>query len=81
MVENQKVSNMNYPSIGDRVMGKIVSYTICFLLIFVGIVLMSIAFSIPGPNILMATLGGSSTGFGTVGIKNIREKTQRSELK
>lgn len=81
MVVSQKVLSLHLKIGGDRAVGKIVSYIICFLFIFVGIVLMSIAFSTPGPNILMATLGGGSTGFGAVEIKNIREKTRRSEVK
>lgn len=34
---------------------------------------MSIAFSTPGLQILMATLGGGSAGLGAVGMKNIRK--------
>ena len=81
MVVSQKVLSLLLKIGGDRVVGKIVSYAICFLFISVGIVLMSIAFATPGLNVLMATLGGSSTGLGTVGIKNIRKKAWRSEVK
>lgn len=51
---------------------KIVSYIIGFLFIFIGIILMSIAFLTPGPNILESVLGGGSAGLGAVMIKNIR---------
>lgn len=51
---------------------KIVIYIIGFLFIFIGIILMSIAFSTPGPHPLLAILGGGSAGLGAVIIKNIK---------
>lgn len=59
---------------------KILAYTVCFLIVLIGVLLSLTAWMTPGPNILLSIFGGSIAGIGTVEIFKLRALFHKEEI-
>lgn len=59
---------------------KILSYTVCFLIVLIGVLLSLTSWMTPGPNILLSIFGGSIAGLGTVEVFKLRKLFHEEEI-